>query len=280
MARRNSAASGPSRSRQRSRSPALPACSKPSAAAPRRAAPTACAAPLSRCAAAARPARSAARHAASIACSDSMALSRNFCQQFLDAGAVVAEPGGQHAAVDRGAGARGWRRRAVANRQPALEGGAQPVDRHRLCQIGVHAGGEAALLFAAHRIGRHRDDRRARAAVLGLRRAQPARQLVAVHARHVQIGEHRRIAPGRPCRQRLAAVLGGIGGEAEEPQLAHQHIAIDRMVVDHQQPRRCAAGASQPSPPEIGGRGKGDGGLQQCRRAATRPVPLRGPRSR
>ncbi len=176
---------------------------------------------------------------------------------------VVAEPGGQYAAVDRGAGCPPMaRRRAVANRQPALERGAQPVDRHRLCQIGVHAGGEAALLFAAHRIGRHRDDRRAGAAVLGLRRAQPARQLVAVHARHVQIGEHRRIAPGRPGRQRLAAVLGGIGGEAEEPELAHQHIAIDRMVVDHQQPRPLVtAGASQPSLPEIGGEGRACPGL-------------------
>src|SRR5262245_11935773 len=53
-------------------------------------------------------------------------------QQFLDAGIIVAEPDGQYAAVDRAALACRRCRRAVANWQPALERGAQPVDRHRL----------------------------------------------------------------------------------------------------------------------------------------------------
>ena len=43
-------------------------------------------------------------------------------QQVLDAVVVVAEPGGEHIAIDRGASARGWCRRcAVADRGPALE---------------------------------------------------------------------------------------------------------------------------------------------------------------
>ena len=52
----------------------------------------------------------------------------------------------------------------------------------------------------------------------------------------MQVGQHRCIAPGRPRCQCPGPVLGGIGGEAEEPQLAHQNFAIDRMVVNDQQP--------------------------------------------
>ena len=191
---------------------------QPPAAAPSLVAPTACAAPLSRCAAAVSPARSAARHATSIACSDFDGAVAEFLQHILDAGAVVADPGGQYAAVDRAPSLgtlSGVAAVGIADRQPALEGGAQPLDRHRLCQIGVHAGGEAALLFAAHRIGRHGDDRRARAAELGLPCAQSPRQLVTIHARHVEIGEHRRIAAGPPGGECLAPVLGSVGDEAE-----------------------------------------------------------------
>ena len=75
---RTSAASGPSKSRQCARSPALPARSSAAAAAPTPVAPTACAAPLSLCAAAATFAKLPVREATSISRSASIAVSRNF----------------------------------------------------------------------------------------------------------------------------------------------------------------------------------------------------------
>jgi len=86
-ARRSSAASGPRPSRQRVRSPALPACSSADAAAPTPAAPTVCAAPLSLCAAAAREGRSPARDAAAISRSAAIAVSRNLASSELIAAA-------------------------------------------------------------------------------------------------------------------------------------------------------------------------------------------------
>jgi hypothetical protein len=93
-------------------------------------------------------------------------------------------------------GARRLARR-VLDLHPALERGAQLIHVHGLGQIGVHAGREAALVLALHGVGGDGDDRRARrrAAALALEDADLARQLVTVHARHVDVGEHRRIRP-------------------------------------------------------------------------------------
>ena len=82
---------------------------------------------------------------------------------------------------------------------------------------------------------------------LGLDRAQAARELVAVHARHVDVGEHRRIGPRQPGFERLDAVLGGVGRDAEQVELAHQHFLVHRMVVDHEH-QRPLAGARDGAP--------------------------------
>ena len=133
----------------------------------------------------------------------------------------------------------------LVDREPAHQRGAQQVDVHRLDQIGVHAGREAALLLALHGVRRHGDHRRARLIVvpLGFDRAQAARELVAVHARHVDVGEHRRVGPRLPGFERLDAVLGGVGRDAEQIELAHQHFLVHRMIVDHEHQRALAARA-------------------------------------
>ena len=97
-------ASGPSPSRQRrGRRPCRPVrARRPPTPTPL--APTACAAPLSLCAAAASAARLPLREALSISRWVSTAVSRNLPQQRVDRGLVVAEPGAEHAAVDRAAG--------------------------------------------------------------------------------------------------------------------------------------------------------------------------------
>ena len=74
---------------------------------------------------------------------------------------------------------------------------------------------------------------------LGLRGADLARKLVPVHARHVDVGEHRRIVAfrGRPGLERLDAVIDGIGVDAEQLELAHQHFAVHRVIVGDQDAR-------------------------------------------
>ena len=252
-ARRSSAASGPKPSRQRVRSPALPACSSAAAAAPTPAAPTVCAAPLSLCAAAASVGRSPAREAASISRSASIAVSRNFASSELIAAVVVAEPGGEHVAVDRGGRLRrvlGASARASpsVDRQPALERGAQLVDVHRLGQIGIHAGREAALLLALHGIGRDRDDRRARArAALGLGGADLARQLVAVHARHVDVGEHRGVAPVRRA-QASSASTPSLAVSAAMPSRSSWRTSTSRFTGWSSTTRMRGAPCERPAP--------------------------------
>ena len=48
------------------------------------------------------------------------------------------------------------------------------------------------------------------AAAFGFGRAQPPRQLIAVHVRHVDVGEHGGVAAGAPTPQRLDAVVAAV----------------------------------------------------------------------
>ena len=73
--------------------------------------------------------------------------------------------------------------------------------------------------------------------------AQPPRHLVAVHPRHMDVGQHRRIAVGRERLDRLDAVVRGFRRDAEQAELPHQDLAVDRMVVDDQHARHRAVGA-------------------------------------
>ena len=68
--------------------------------------------------------------------------------------------------------------------------------------------------------------------------AQPSRQLVAVHARHVDVGEHRGVAAvRRPRLERIDAVRCAVGGDPKQLELQHENLAVHRMIVDHQDAR-------------------------------------------
>ena len=60
----------------------------------------------------------------------------------------------------------------------------QLVDAYRLGEVIVHAGRDAHLAVALHRVGRHRDDARALA---GAARADRARGLETVHFGHLHV---------------------------------------------------------------------------------------------
>ena len=72
-----------------------------------------------------------------------------------------------------------------------------------------------------------------RAAItIGFGRAQPPRQFVTVHLRHVNIGEHGGIATGCPRRHRFDAVGRSIGDNPQQFELEHEHLAIHGVIVD------------------------------------------------
>ena len=81
----------------------------------------------------------------------------------------------------------------------------QPVDADRLGQVVVHAGGEAHLAVALHRVGGHRDDARALARRPSARMMLP-RRFEAVHLGHLHVHQHHvvglALAPTRPPRCR------------------------------------------------------------------------------
>ena len=74
------------------------------------------------------------------------------------------------------------------------------------------------------------------AAALRLGHTDLPRQFVAVHARHVDVGEHRRVAAVgcRPGFERLDTVIDRIGCDAEQFELPHQNLAVHRMIVGDQ----------------------------------------------
>ena len=54
-----------------------------------------------------------------------------------------------------------------------------------------------------------------------------------IHARHVDVGEHRGVAsfPPHPSLQRFDAIVHGVGRNAEQLELTDQNFAIHRMIV-------------------------------------------------
>jgi hypothetical protein len=93
--------------------------------------------------------------------------------------------------------------------------------------------GEAALAFALHRVGRHRDDRYAPAAPL-LATPDLARRLIAVQLGHLAVHQHSRVCPGLQRLQRLQSVHGDVWSEAAFLEHAHGHQLVDRRVIDHE----------------------------------------------
>ena len=65
--------------------------------------------------------------------------------------------------------------------------------------------------------------------------------------RHPDVGEHRHVASRRPRLQRLDAVIGGVGGNAEDVELARQHLAIHRMIVHDQHAHAGGSAGTMPN---------------------------------
>ena len=86
------------------------------------------------------------------------------------------------------------------------------------------------------------------ALALGFGGAQPPRQLMAVHARHVDVERARRRS-GRRCPrlQRIDAVRRAVGGDPQQLELQHKHLAVHGMIVDHQDARTIRLAARRRS---------------------------------
>ncbi len=78
----------------------------------------------------------------------------------------------------------------LRRREEAAEQVGEEVAAERLGQVGVHAGGEAALAFLEHGVGGERHDGHRVAAVLPLPAAQGAGGFQAVHDRHLHVHEN------------------------------------------------------------------------------------------
>ena len=85
------------------------------------------------------------------------------------------------------------------------------------------------------RIGSKGDHRRLARLSLILLGADGARERVAVHFGHLQVGDHEGVALAAPLGERLGAAACGVGFQAQDLQLALQHGEVDRMVVDDQE---------------------------------------------
>ncbi|MCY1433765.1 hypothetical protein D9M71_498030 [compost metagenome] len=112
---------------------------------------------------------------------------------------LVADHGLEHFDIDRclaGGSGGGWLVRGGLWAQPFIQHGLQIVEPGRLAQVVIHAGLQAALVYAFLRICGERHYGQVPAAVLG--GADRGGQLVAVHFRHVQVGQQQRIATLAP----------------------------------------------------------------------------------
>jgi len=116
---------------------------------------------------------------------------------------------------------------------------------HRLAQVIVHANGEAALGLALDGIGGEGDDRHAGLAGF-FGGADGGGQLVAVHRRHMQVGEQDGVIAAQPALQRLAAIVGDVGGLPEQHELLQDDFLVDLVVFGDQDqaalPARILAG--------------------------------------
>ncbi|MNO61714.1 hypothetical protein D3C76_523690 [compost metagenome] len=117
-------------------------------------------------------------------------------------------------------------RDAVADPAQAVVQGAQA---HRLDQPGIHAHRHAALPLLAHGVGGDADDRYARVAL-----AQRTDQFVAVHLRHVHVGQEHVEGARRPVLQGFLAIRRDGRGAAQLFQLLLQQQLVDRVVFGDQ----------------------------------------------
>ena len=96
---------------------------------------------------------------------------------------------------------------------------ATPIARRRLVMAGHH---------------QHRSPRRRRVLL------EQAHQLVAIHHRHLEIGDHHRRQLAQRDHRPLRTILGNQHLEAGGLEAAHQKRATERAVVDDENPTRHA----------------------------------------
>ena len=146
--------------------------------------------------------------------------------------------------AERGRAGLPDRRRAPGLvRDPAVQDGRDAADRRRLRKVVVHAGGQALVADPAERVRRQRDDRRPPTGRLG--RADRGGRLVAVEVRHLAVHQDRGVRAARGRRDRLVPVGRRVDGEPEPLDDPGGDLAVDRVVVHHQdrQPVRRGDGS-------------------------------------
>ncbi|MNT11671.1 hypothetical protein D3C72_1465630 [compost metagenome] len=126
-------------------------------------------------------------------------------------------------------GRHGQVRHIDAHARDAAQVVAQGAQFNRLDQPRVHAGGHAACFLVAHGVGGNADDGLGVAA-----RAQFAREFVAVHLGHVDVGQQHVIGGHVPHRQRIRAIARHRDGAAQLFQLVAQRGLVDGVVLGHQ----------------------------------------------
>ena len=104
---------------------------------------------------------------------------------------------------------------------------------HRLRQVAVHAGGEAALPVALHGVGGHRHDGGARMAG-GLALADARGGLEAAHHRHLHVHQDDVEVAAGVEGEGLLAVVGHLDLVTQFAQQAQREGAVDRVVLGQQ----------------------------------------------
>ena len=163
--------------------------------------------------------------------------------------------------------------RARGGRGGSAESLDQRIDPDRLDHVVVHAGGQARLAVALHRVGGHRDDARA-LAVRPSRRDAP-RRLEAVHLGHLHVHQHHVVGLARDRLDRLDAVRRQVGAVAHLLQQAQRQLLVHDVVFGEQDAQRMARGRawrrSSAWPPRArpSARRRGRAASPACRRAGS-----------
>ena len=117
-----------------------------------------------------------------------------------------------------------------------LERGSQLADLDRLADVVVHAGGEAGLAVAVHRVGGHGDDARLTLEVL----ADPPGGLEAVHLGHLHVHEDDVVGVAADGLEGLEAVEGVVGAVAEALEDQEDELLVGGVVLDGEDAQREA----------------------------------------
>ena len=139
----------------------------------------------------------------------------------------------------------GGRRRRHGDSHPAAQRGAQVLQKHRLAQIVVHAGGQTGLAVLAQGVGGHRDDPRA---LFGRPFVPDApRRLEPVHSGHLDVHEDDVVALPAQRVQSLLPVGGHVRRIAQPLQQEKRHLLVDHVVLGDQDAQRRKPGPGDPA---------------------------------